>query len=268
MRAEAQRLVAICEDASWIGFTKNAPAPGNFRDWKREAKLFEDMAATSFRRAALTGGNPPEEVARRNVTPNVFRMLGVKPLLGRWLEDREDVINPSAVVISEGLWNRRFGADPKLDARCVPLSGSWPRRSKSCKASRRINEANPNVTDPRMTTDLGTLRDQLLGKTQVALWGLMGAAAMVLLIACANVANLLLTRATGRQRELAIRSALSASTAHLIEMIFAETLAQTLAGGALGVGLAASARVLDSAEPGGRGANRSAGDVCDLVVHD
>ena len=102
----------------------------------------------------------------------------------------------------------------------------------------------PQETDPRMSASIEPLRDALVGKTGPALWILMGAAAMVLLTACGNVANLLLARATGKQRELALRSALGAATRDLLGLVFAETLFLTSVGGAGGVALAFMAKPL------------------------
>lgn len=291
---ESHRLVTIYEDASWLGYAKNTPAPANFVDWKREARSFAGMGATAGCRATLTGGSQPEEIRCSSLTPNLLPLLGTKPLLGRWFEDSEDVPDPSSVLISEGLWQRRFGADRNIVGKTIQLNGRavsirgvmpdsfrfpqadvelwmpagltpqrWNSRSSHFLSvygrlapgvslgeatqelraiQKRINQRHPDDCDPRMSVMIETLRDRLLGKTQLALWILMGASAMVLLIACANVANLLLTRATGRQRELAIRSALGASTAALMEVIFAETLALTLAGGLGGIALAAASR--------------------------
>lgn len=280
---EAHRLISIYEDASWLGYAKNTPAPANFRDWQRESRSFAGMGATAGCRGTLTGGSQPEEVNCRSLTPNLLPILGTKPMIGRWFEEAEDIVDPKVVLLSEGLWRRRFGADPQVAGKSIQFNGRavtvvgvmpdsfrfpqadiemwipigltpqrWNARSSHFLSvygrlapgvsmneakqelqaiQKRINQAHPEDCDPRMGIAMETLRDRLLGKTQLALWVLMGASAMVLLIACANVANLLLTRATGRQRELAIRSALGASTAALMEVIFAETLLLTLIGG-------------------------------------
>jgi putative ABC transport system permease protein len=121
--AEPDRLVAVYEDASWIGYSKNTPAPANYIDWRREAKSFEDIAATSYCRAVLTGDGAPEEVLCRNVTANLWPMLGVKPILGRWFTTAEDHPQPDTAVIGEGLWTRRFGRDPGILQRTVQING-------------------------------------------------------------------------------------------------------------------------------------------------
>ena len=108
----ADRLVAVYEDASWIGYPKSTPAPANFFDWKHESKSFVDMAATSGCRAVLTGDGPPEEVPCRSFAANIWPLFGVKPILGRWYTEEEDHPQPDVAMIGEGLWQRRFAGDP------------------------------------------------------------------------------------------------------------------------------------------------------------
>jgi putative ABC transport system permease protein len=288
------RLVAVYEDSYYLGYPKGTPAPANFFDWKRESKSFEDMAATRGCRAVLTGDSAPEEVLCRNFAANTWPLFGVKPILGRWFTEEEDHPNPDVVMIGEGLWRRRFGADPSVIDRTIQMNGrgyrvagvmpQWfrfynvelwaplgftpadraergshyltcygrlkpgvtPRQAETelRAIQARLDRMYPTDTDPRMGVAVEPLRNTLVGDTRNALWILMGAAAMVLAIACANVANLLLARATGRQREMAVRSALGASSGDLLFQVFLETLLLTAAGGAVGVLLAVMAREL------------------------
>ena len=108
----ADRLVAVYEDASWIGYPKSTPAPANFFDRKHKSKSFVDMAATSGCRAVLTGDGPPEEVPCRSFAANIWPLFGVKPILGRWYTGEEDHPQPDVAMIGEGLWQRRFAGDP------------------------------------------------------------------------------------------------------------------------------------------------------------
>jgi predicted permease len=289
----AERLVAIYEDSSWIGYKKNTPAPANFLDWRREAKGFEDMAATRGCRAVLTGDGAPEDLPCRNVAANLWPLLGVKPILGRWFTVAEDHPNPDVVMISEGLWTRRFGRDASILSRTVLIDGkavqvvgvmpAWfhfpvdmemwrplqltPQEmaqrgshyltcygrlkpgvtveqasSELLAIQRRLNQLYPNETNPRMGAFVEPLSDAMAGSSRQALWILLGAAGMVLLIACVNVANLLLARATNRQHELAVRAALGASSGDLLGQVFSETVALAWLGGAVGVTFAFAAR--------------------------
>src|SRR5947209_8841296 len=120
---DAGRLVAIYEEASWLGYAKNTPAPANFFDLKRQAKSFQDMAATTSCHAVITGDTAPEEVRCRNLTANTWALLGVQPILGRWFTAEEDHPNPDVAVIGEGLWTRRFGRDPQIVNRFVQING-------------------------------------------------------------------------------------------------------------------------------------------------
>jgi predicted permease len=290
----ADRLVAVYEDASWIGYPKSTPAPGNFFAWKREAKSFEDMAATSGCQAVLTGNGAPEEVLCRSFAANAWPVFGVNPILGRWYTEEEDHPQPDVVMIGEGLWKRRFGGDPNVIGRTIQLSGRafrvvgvmplWFRfyetelwapigftaeqkarlgshyltcygRLKPGITSRqaetelraiqtRLNQQYAKENDPRLGVAVEPLRNSLVGDTRTALWILMGAAGIVLAIACANVANLLLARATGRQREMAVRSALGASSGDLLWQLFLETVGLTCMGGATGIVMALFAQQL------------------------
>src|SRR5262249_14359528 len=180
----------------------------------------------------------------RSVAANVWRLFGVKPILGGWYTEEEDHPQPDVVMIGEGLWQRRFGGDPGVIGRTIQLNGRgfrvvgvmprwfhfhetelWvpvgftaeqkarrgshfltcygrlkpgitPRQAETelRAIQRRLNQAYPKENDPRIGVAVEPLRESLAGKTRTALWILMGAAGIVLAIACANVANLLLAR--------------------------------------------------------------------------
>jgi len=299
----ADRLVAIYEDSSFIGYLRGTPAPANFLDWKRQSTSFEDMGATSGCRAIFTGGSAPEEVRCRSITWNLLPLLAVHPVIGRWFTAAEDHPDPDVALIGEGLWTRRFARDPTLLKRTVQINGravrivgvmpAWfhfagdrdmemwspigltparwavrgahflmcfgllkpgvsaERASAELRAIQaRISERYPNDADPRMGAWAEPISDALLGPMRRALWVLMGAAGMVLLIACANIANLLLARATRRRHEMAVRIALGASRGELIRQIFAETLVLTAAGCVVGIVLAFwSRRLLENFIP-------------------
>ena len=102
----SDRLVAVWEDASTIGFARNTPATANYLDWRRLNHVFTDMAALRFRVANLTGEGRPE--LGRGVTANFFEVLGARPLFGRTFTEQEDRTGAKVVVIGYGLWQRRF----------------------------------------------------------------------------------------------------------------------------------------------------------------
>ena len=119
---EPDRLVMVWEDASFAGFPKNTPAPGNYIDWQARNRVFEDMAATRPARANLTGDGLPERVLGRRVTASFFSVLGVQPLLGRTFTEDEDRQNAPVVVISHSLWQRRYAGDPAVIGRQLTMN--------------------------------------------------------------------------------------------------------------------------------------------------
>jgi predicted permease len=287
--ADADRLVMVWEDASAAGFPRNTPAPGNYHDWARLNRAFAGMAATRGATANLTGDGVPEQVAGRAVTPAFFEVLGVKPIAGRTFTDAEDRSNAQVVLISYGLWQRRYGGDRAVVGKTMLMNGNryevigvmprgfvfrdrdvdyWIPTSFSPEAAavrgshflnvvarlapgvgldqakddmRRVDDAlrqqypQPGRHAPSL---LVPIKEELLGNTSVQLLVLMGAAAAVLLIACANLASLLLSRAVGRRGELAVRAALGASRGRLVRQMIVEATTFSLAGGVLGLALA------------------------------
>ena len=291
--ADPDRLTAVYEDSAWLGYPKNTPAPANFFDWRRESKSFEDIAATRGCSAVLSGEGTPEDVRCRSVMANLWPILGVPPIAGRWFNNEEDHPQPDVAVIGEGLWARRWGRDPSVLNRTVLINGAafkivgimpvWFRfggdmelwipigltpQQKAARTSHyltcfgrlktgvtiaqanaelrsiqaHLNQMYPKETNPKESAFAESLSEALVGNVRPALWTLMAAAATVLLIACANVASLLLARAAGKQRELATRAALGASAAGLFRQVFGEALLIATAGGAAGIALALLSR--------------------------
>src|SRR5262249_27700450 len=117
------RLVMVWEDASFVGFPQNTPAPANFVDWRKRNEVFTDMGALFQVPLNLTGTGDPERFDGYRVTWNVFSILGVKPALGRtFLEQEDQPGGLKAAVISDGLWKRRFGADTGIVGREIYLN--------------------------------------------------------------------------------------------------------------------------------------------------
>jgi putative ABC transport system permease protein len=285
---DPSRLVIVWEDASFIGFAHNTPAPANYVDWRAQNHVFSDMAAFRYTSASLTGDQAPEQAAGGAVTPNFFELLQVKPVLGRiWTRD-EDAAQSKSVVISYALWQRRFGGDPKIIGRSVLMDGQssvvlgvmpqnffFPIRpieywvpgyfTPKVLAERDshfltvVARLKPGVTlaaaqsdmnivaerlvkdYPNSNTNIGAvvipIHQQYAGDTRAGLWVLQIASVFVLLIACSNLANLLLARASGRRREIAVRIALGATSRQLVAQFLTESLVLSFAGGALGLWL-------------------------------
>src|SRR5262245_30028475 len=105
------QLVIVWEEASFVGFAHNTPAVANYVDWRKQNNVFTDMAATRSRKANLTGDGPPEQLRGRAVTPNFFDVVGVPPAIGRPFTKEEDAAGAKVVLLSDGLWHRRYGGD-------------------------------------------------------------------------------------------------------------------------------------------------------------
>ncbi|HZQ54265.1 MAG TPA: ABC transporter permease [Bryobacteraceae bacterium] len=282
----ASRLVEIWEDASHMGFPLAPLAPANFVDWKQRNHVFVDMAALKGDLYALTRAGRPEQLEGSPVTANLFPLLGVSPVLGRNFSAEEDRPGgPRVVLISYGLWQRRFGGDSGIIGRDIwlndekysvigvmPRGITFPEKSEiwaplalgprdlaqrdnhylrvfaRLKPGVTLGVARREMTGlaaqlareyPETNTNIGavvvSLHDQLVGDLKPTLWAVMAGVACVLLIACANLAGLLLTRGLGREREFAVRAALGAGRARLIRQTLTESLLLAGLGGAAGI---------------------------------
>ena len=286
---EPERLVLIWEDASHIGFPTNTPAPGNYFSWRERSRTFHGMAATRGSSANLTVDGPPEFVMGRRVTANFFEVLGVQPLVGRAFTEEEDRTGAPVVLISYGLWQRRYSGDRDAVGKSMVMSGQrrtiigvmprgfvfrdrerdfWAPISFSPQesANRQTHYLNvvgriaPGVSidaarddiirvaeelkreSPTTNADIGAvvtpLRSDLLGNRREQLIVLMAASLCVLLIACANVAGLLLLRAFNRRGELAVRASMGATSGRIVRQLVAEGIVLAVAGAAIGLAIA------------------------------
>jgi predicted permease len=261
----------------------------NFVDWRDQAKSFESVAAVRNTVVTLSGVAEPERLPAQMATANLFSTLGINVVQGRTFTAEEDHAGgPGVVLISHGLWQRRFGGAQDvigqsltLDdkpytivgilpanyqvlltipdvvlpfepwARTLPDDRAWhpgivpiarlkpgvsleQARTEMTLIAQRLEKQYP-IYDTGTGAFVNPIQDQIVENVRPALLVLMGAVGFVLLIACTNVANLLLARSTGRQREIAVRSAIGASRPRIIRQLLTESVLLSVLSAALGL---------------------------------
>ena len=293
---DADRIVMLWE-VTPEGRHQNTTSRANFRAWRSQNSSFEHLAAFTDQRLNLTGTGEPEELSVQMATPEIFRVLGVDPLLGRALvPDDDGPGKPPVAVLSYALWQRRFGGQTNIAGQEItlngvkfivtgvmppsfqfhikhrsgtgrpaelwtvlpmPVGGAENERGRFLSVvgrlkdevsieqagaelrtiAARLSDETPQF-NKNYTAEVLPLREQFFGSVRRPLWLMLGAVGFVLLIACANVANLLLSLATSREKEIALRAALGARRVRIVRQLLTESLLLALLGSLLGLGFA------------------------------
>src|SRR5688572_21773112 len=290
---EANRLVFLWSTMNAQGVPTAGSAIPDYQAWRDQSNSFEGLAGFYNGNFNLSSdGNAPELVQGAYVSANLFPVLKVSPTLGRLFADEEEQYGRHRVVLlSHGLWERRFGGNREIVGQNIKLGGEsytvagvmpqglpffdnlpevelWapmsfaPNDNMATRNNHFVNlvgRLKPGVTSEQAQSEvsaiakrleevepsnkgLGALivpmQEQLAGESRTTLLVLLGAVGFVLLVACVNVANLLLARASARAKELAIRASLGASRARIVRQVIVECLPLGLIGGLLGTLLA------------------------------
>jgi len=285
---DPDRLIQVWEANFKRGQNTMTVSYPNFAEWRNQNHVFEQIAAYSDKTFNLTDTGEPERIQGEIVSPSLFPLLGIKPVLGRVLLPEEDYPNRVfSVVMSERLWRRHFNSDPQIIGRKIKLDSEsftvvgvvpnvtdlfdlqsdnelWVPISHSFGFNNRyghyldvVARLKPGVTRQQAQANMDTiagalaaqypssnvdhavrlvpLQQQIVGDFKLAVLVLLGAVLFVLLIASANVANMLLARGASRKREIAIRAALGAGRWRIVRQLLIESLSLSALGGAVGL---------------------------------
>ena len=290
----SEQLVMLWQRFPGIGIPKdqNYTSPPEFLDVRRYSTAFSDVAAMQSTGVSIRVGDTPELIPGQRVSANFFKLLGADAQLGRtFVPEEEQLGQDTVLVLSHGLWQRRFASDPEIVGRAINANGRtytvigiappgfrdpwvpdaemWTplafteqqltqrgnhflsvvarikpsltleqARADMDRVTAQIKEENTFYTTFEYKVLINPLLDEYVGDIRPALLLLMGSVGLVLLIACTNVANLLLVRASAREREIGIRAALGAGRRRLVRQMLTESMLLVAAGAVAGIVLA------------------------------
>jgi putative ABC transport system permease protein len=262
-------------------------SPAKFNHWRAQSSVVQDVAAFRTGVVNLTGGAFPEQLQSAQVSVDYFRLFGASVIRGRTFTREEDLPHGErVVVISHGLWTRRFAGDPQIVGKTISLAGDpfavigilapgfdfrdfgpapdvWvpfqldpdthdqghyfqaagrlkpgvslaQAKSQLIVSAAEFRRKYPSSLQANQSFSVEPVREAMVSNVRSSLLVLVGAVSFVLLIACANVANLLLARAIGRRREIAIRAAVGAGRGRIIRQLLTESVLLSFAGAAIG----------------------------------
>ena len=305
--AQQRQIVNLWASNSFSG--RNSLSIPDFLDYRQQNRVFQDLAAYAGESFPLTNAGEPKRLGGERVSFNYFRLLGVQPAIGRDFLLEESQGEARVVILSHGLWQGNFGADPRilgrnitlnheshtvigvmpagfrlftgapdlwvpLDLRSNPLSrgvrqvmvigrlkagvGKDQAQAEMSSLAGRLAQAFPGP-DKGWDVQVVLLQDEINKKLGLGLAFIMFPVVLVLLIACANVANLLLARASVRESEMAVRAAMGAVRFRLIRQLLTENLILALVAGVFGLLLGIwGMGILRSAFPAAIGASSTA----------
>jgi putative ABC transport system permease protein len=293
---EAESLVLVWGSAANEGVLseRNQVSATDVADFRSQNSVFEEVATYSGWNPIWSGAGEAERIPAIQVGDGFFKIMKGEPILGRvFTEEEQQDGKDFVIVLSHGLWQRRFAGDPQVIGKSVLLNGrsylivgvmpadfrplpstlvapegqfyrpvaeGYDNEERGSRHLRAIARLKPGVSLEQAQTEMSAIAEALaqayprnnkgrgvhlvsltedtVGNIRRTLLTLLGAVAFVLLVACANVANLLLARSTARQKEMAIRLSLGATRRQIIQQLLIESLMLALVGGLCGLLLA------------------------------